>query len=540
MLSTLLLSFACAAPAQEPAAPLVDSFPADSLITVELSLEPWDRLRKQTSAHVLFRDRNILKNAISVAAPLGDSGARDEMRAALGSVRFLVAVTPKSLELGGLLLAVEPANFGAAAYDWSAHLHKLTGIPTQKMGNGFITMLLAPDAFDADAATEYLSKLSLASASASRAGTLGMHEGWKPLHRTQLTGNDLMRVTIPGWNWNEQNMLPIGKLIESGQAGLVSSSIIMMTEMLGLKYGLSFKSSIRGTEIIDSYFVPRPEGAATVLTSLGAPKEAFARFDALPAGDGAAFLAGANPSRMIDLFRTGADSFLGQLGMSIDDEPIAVQTFEALKACAAQLGPELVSLVPLDSAREPQQGVARISVRDREALAAAWQSMPEEVTSLMPLLAAESGGAFPEFEMSDHWLNMTSMQVPEGSKAMSESSAYLAIRDQAMQYVGAGEEVIWITYAPAPFSEAVWENANLAIVGLSDLFGFEYSLGPIRDKDRKAIGPVWGVMKRTSRGIEGENHSSFGNQLFGSIAAIKSIMDAQSAGTIDEFDEDEF
>ena len=226
--------------------------------------------------------------------------------------------------------------------------------------------------------------------------------------------------------------------------------------------------------------------------------------------------------------------------MSIDDEPVAVQTFEALKACAAQLGPELESLVPLDSAREPQQGIARIAVRDREALAAAWKSMPEEVTSLMPLLAAESGGALPEFEMNDHWLNMTSMQVPEGAKAMSESSAYTAIRGQAMQYVGAGEEVIWITYAPAQFSEVVWENANLAMIELSDQFGFDYNLGPIRDKDRKAIGPVWGVMKRTARGIEGENHSSFGNQFFGSIAAIKTIMDSQNAGAIAEFDEDEF
>lgn len=538
MLSTLLLIFACPAPAQEPVAPLVDSFPANSLITVELSLEPWDRLRRQTSAHVLFRDRNILKNAISVVAPLGEENARDEMRAAFGSVRFIVALTPESLEFGGLLLAVEPANFGAAAYDWSAHLQKLTGIPTQKLGNGFITVLHTPDAFDVDSATEYLSKLGKASASGE--GTLGMHENWKPLHRTQLTGNDLMRVTIPGWNWNEQNMLPIGKLIESGQAGLVSSSIVMMTDMLGLKHGLSFKSSIRGTEIIDSYFVPRPVGAATVLTSLGNAKDAFARFDALPAGDGAAFLAGADPSRMIDLFRTGADSLLGQLGMSIDDEPVAVQTFEALKACAAQLGPELESLVPLDSAREPQQGIARIAVRDREALAAAWKSMPEEVTSLMPLLAAESGGALPEFEMNDHWLNMTSMQVPEGAKAMSESSAYTAIRGQAMQYVGAGEEVIWITYAPAQFSEVVWENANLAMIELSDQFGFDYNLGPIRDKDRKAIGPVWGVMKRTARGIEGENHSSFGNQFFGSIAAIKTIMDSQNAGAIAEFDEDEF
>jgi hypothetical protein len=538
MLSTLLLSFACAAPAQEPVAPLVDSFPANSLITVELSLEPWDRLRKQTSAHVLFHDRNLLKKAIAVTSPLGDADATNEMRAALGSARFVFALTPESLALGGLLLAVEPVNFGAAAFDWAAHLQKFTGVPVQKVGNGFITLLHEPASFDVESASAYLS--GLAKSAATGEGTLGMHAGWKSLHRVHLTRDDLLRVTLPGWNWNEELMMPIAKMIQSEQAGIVSSVLAMTADLMGLKHGLSFKSSIRGSEIIDSYYLPRPEGAATVLASIGNANDAFARFDALAVGDGAALLSGVDLSRAVDLFQTALDSFLGQLGMAIDDEPVAVQAFQALRACAAQLGPEALSLSSLESLQDAQMGVMRIAVRDREALEAAWQSMPEEITALMPMLAAQSGGEVPSAKLDGAWLDLSSVKMPEGAKALSASSEYRAIRDRAKQYVGEGEEVLWISFAPASFSEQVWSGANLALEAWGDEFGFAYSLGPIRPEDRKAIGPVWGVLKRTARGIEGENHSSFGNQLFGSLAAIKAVLDAQNPGVIEELDEDEF
>jgi hypothetical protein len=538
MLSTLLLSFACAAPAQEPVAPLVDSFPADSLITVELSLEPWDRLRKQTSAHILFRDRNILKRAIAVASPLGDEDAKKEIRAALGSVRVILAATPQSLEMGGVLIAVEPANFGAAAYDWASHLEKFTGVPTQKLGNGYLTLLQEPGSFGPEAAAAYLSKLSQAATTGE--GTLGMHAGWKPLHRTQLTGDDLARVTIPGWNWNEQSLLPIANMMEPGQAGIVSRVLASMVELFGLQHGVAFKTSIRGSEIIDSYFLPRAKAATTVLASIGTGDDAFKRFEALPAGDGAAFLGGVNAGHAVTLFRKAIDSVLAELGMAIEDEPVAVQAFAALQACAAQLGPEMVSLSSLETMQEMQMGSMQLAVRDRAALEAAWKSMPEEITSLLPIITAQSGGSFPMAKLDEQWLHMNSATVPPGGKPLSSSAEYQRIREQAKRYVEAGDQVIWINFAPASFSEQIWTMADETLNDLGGQFGFEYKLGPIRPDDRKALGPAWGVMKRTERGIESVNHSSFGNQLFGSFVGIKAALDAQGDSSIDEFDEEEF
>jgi hypothetical protein len=538
MFSTLLLSFACAAPAQEPVAPLVDSFPANSLITVELSLEPWDRLRKQTSAHALFHDRNILKKAIAIASPLGDENATNEMRAALGSVRFVLAVTPESLGLGGLLLAVEPINFGASAYDWATHLQKLTGVPAQKLGNGFVTMLHAPDAFEVDSATEYLSKIGKAATSGE--GTLGMHQDWKPLHRTQLTGDDLLRVTLPGWNWNQQSMLPIANMIDSGQTGMLSSMFAVMVDFMGIKHGLSIKTSILGSEIVDRYFLPRPEGSASMLVSVGKKKEAFARFEALPAGEGTIFLQGIDLTHAVMLSRATFTSIMGQFGMAIEDEPIAVQAFEALQACAVQLGPESTSFTSFESMQDSQMGTMRVAVRDRTALESAWQTMPEEIKSFLPVIAAQASVGIGALTLEDRWLVLSSSSMPEGAKPLSASPEYLAIREHALEYVKQGEDVLSISFAPAGFAAVVWEMANEALIDLGDQFGFKYQLGPIRPDDRKALGSTWSVVKRTARGIEGEAHSSFGSLMFGSFAAIKAAMDAQNAGTITEFDEDEF
>jgi hypothetical protein len=538
MLSTLLLTFACAAPAQEPVAPLIDSFPADSLITVELSLEPWDRLRKQTAAHVLFRGRNMLKNAIAIAAPLGNEDAANEMRAVLGSARFLVAITPESLGMGGLLLAVEPINFGAAAFDWPAHLLKLTGVPAQKLGSGFVTVLQAPDAFDAEAATAYLSQLSKAAATGEN--SLGMHAGWKSLHRAQMTRDDLLRVTIPGWNWNEQSMFSIAKAVEPGQAGLMSSMLVSMAELMGLQHGLALNTSIRGSEIIDAYYLPRPVGAPSMLASIGKKKKAFARFESLPVIDGTVYLQGVDATQFVASFQTMASSLMAQLGMEIEDEPIVAQTFESLRACAAQLGPEVLSFTSLESMQATKIGAVRLAVRDRAALEAAWESMPTEITSVIPGLIAASGGATNALALEDAWLELNAGSIPKGTKPLAEWEEYLAIRDQAMQYVQPGEDVLSISFATTGFAELTWEMANEALAELGDQFGFEYLLGPTRPNDSKAFRPTWSIMKRSARGIEGEAHSSFGSFLFGGLAATKAMMDSQNAGVIPDLDEEEF
>lgn len=538
MLSTLLLSFACAAPVQEPVAPLIDSFPANSLITVELSLEPWDRLRKQTSAHELFRGRNMLKQAIAIAAPLGDENAANEMRAALGSARFVVAVTPESIGMGGLLLAVEPVNFGAAAYDWAAHLQKLTGVPTQKLGGGFVTVLQAPDAYDAEAATEYLSQLGKAAATGE--GSLGMHTGWKPLHRAQMTRDDLLRVTIPGWNWNEQSMFSIAKAVEPGQAGLMSSMLISMADLLGLQHGLALNTSIRGSEIIDAYYLPRPAGAPSMLASIGKKKMAFARFESLPVIDGTVYLQGIDATQLVTMIQTMASSFAESFGLAIEDEPVAVQAFASLRACAAQLGPEIMSFTSLESMRASQIGTVRVAVRDRAALEAAWESMPTEITSVVPGLMAASGGAANTLALEDAWLELNAGSMPEGTKPLAEWAEYLAIRDQAMQFVQPGEDVLSLSFATTGFAQLTWEMANDALSELGNQFGFDYQLGPNRPNDSKAFRPTWSIMKRSARGIEGEAHSSFGSFLFGGLAATKAILDSQDAGVIPELDEEEF
>ena len=71
-------------------------------MVVEASLEPWDRLRKQTRAHALLRGQDILKTTLSIVTELGADQNGTDLRSALGSVRFLVAVTPTSLEYGGV------------------------------------------------------------------------------------------------------------------------------------------------------------------------------------------------------------------------------------------------------------------------------------------------------------------------------------------------------------------------------------------------------------------------------------------------------
>jgi hypothetical protein len=166
--------------------------------------------------------------------------------------------------------------------------------------------------------------------------------------------------------------------------------------------------------------------------------------------------------------------------------------------------------------------------------------MPTEITSVIPGLIAASGGATNALALEDAWLELNAGSIPKGTKPLAEWEEYLAIRDQAMQYVQPGEDVLSISFATTGFAELTWEMANEALAELGDQFGFEYLLGPTRPNDSKAFRPTWSIMKRSARGIEGEAHSSFGSFLFGGLAATKAMMDSQNAGVIPDLDEEEF
>ena len=535
MLSTLLLTFACAAPAQEPAAPLVDLLPADSFVVVEASLEPWDRLRKQTRAHAILRGQDILKTTLSVAAEMGMEQKTDEFRAALGAVRFSLALTPASLDFDGALLLVEPIGLASAGIEWTEIIQEMTGVSPVKFGNGHLA-LMSENMVDAEAIAAYLA--SVAEGARSGKATLGSQAQWASLHRQISSRDDLMRITVPGWNLKGA---AFAELLDAEGAGSPEESAAFFDQvsaLLGLQHGLAWATSIQGTDVIDRVLLPRDQDEATYWSSLGPATEALDQFGKMKAGPATATAYAIDMPAMFGAVESLIFQSMALEGQSMSDDPTVAAVLDSLRGIMGALGPKLFAWQSIEDSVGGGLGNYQVQVRDRAALESAWAKMPQEVSSIVPLLMMQFGAGPDVVELSDTMLDMRLGTVQPDGEPMAASNEFKQMRSEIIAYLDGAEPILIQTLSME--MDRLWLTEGGGLFEAMELmFGIDFGV-EIKPEQLKSLRPIWAAGKRTERGIEIYARSTFGFTASSGLAGVMQMMLMGQSGPSDDFDEEEF
>lgn len=536
MLSTLLLTFACAAPAQEPVGPLADSFPSDSFAVLELSLEPWDRLRKQTRAHEILRGQDVLTSTLSIVEQMDGELAAEDARKALSTVRVAFAATPKSIELGGVLMALEPVSFGAVSFDWPKHLQEAFGMRPVKFGRGFLTLASDRFAIDQEAALTYLK--SLAATASNKEETLGGQAQWAATHGYMSTRDDLLRFTFAGWNMDGAIFERIIQIVDPGSADDVGTMYDSMKELFGLDAGAVWTTTIQGKDVVDRILLPRDPDERTAWISMGDAEEALHHFGSMQSGPGIASAYGMDTEHVMNLMDGVMGTAMELDGGAMSDDPTFLGVMASLRGCMEQLGPRFSSWQSIDGVLQEGMGNYQFQVRDKAALEAAWATMPEEVMAFIPLMMMELGGGADAVVLTEDALTVKLDVMPAEGEGMQGSTEFKQIRQEILAYLDGADPVL-IQTMPIEIDRMWLSEGGGMFEILSDMFGVKVG-GKIEAEKLQALRPIWIAGKRTERGLEMEGRSTFSILLSAGLMGLSQALLMDGAAPADDFDEEEF
>ena len=210
LLSLLLTLFAApqAAPTQTSA---VDYFPADTLAVVDFSLEPWDRLRKNTVAHPLLKELKVLRTfsdqlqlEIEGEESMGD---KYDLRKVLAESRFFLGLPATTLPAGHLLLGVDTLKVNMNG-DIGVLLDRLK-VPYTRVGTSILAIVYFDEfsRMDDEDAHLILKQYIEAAAPTGQDGsvpyTLANQESWQKMHSVLASDSRIAGLWIPSEPWRD-------------------------------------------------------------------------------------------------------------------------------------------------------------------------------------------------------------------------------------------------------------------------------------------------------------------------------------------------
>lgn len=533
MLSTLLLTFFCAAPAQEPA-PLIDSLPDDSLVVMQLSLEPWDRLRKNTRAHAAVRGKNILLSMMEESGV--PASERKGMRTALGAIRVTMAITPQSIELGGGLFLIEPVNVGAAGVDWKEELTGSAGFEPSRIGKAFVTFFgeSSPDAMQ-----EYVA--SVVEAAEKSEGTLGKHAAWKALRGGLETPNDLMRVYVPGWNLMSPSFFGY---IESMDPTFHEEAQAFVTQIMKLgavHHGMAWTTAIDGTDFVDRMLFPREAGMPQMYTALGNGASTLDKLAKAPAKGQIVTIFGLNWSYLMEAMSGMVGELMGaDPSLPAEERVMFDAVMKTMTDIAAQLGNESITWQSADALGGETMGNFSIAVKDRAKLLEAWASLPEELEAMVPFLMFSLGATEDSIQLTEDRLTMVFSPQEEGAGLVGESDDFKRVRPEILNWLGEAHPLFVQIYPTSVDRDSLSELGSL-LETFGGITGMELHLESFDETDLAGLRPTWVAAQRSARGIEVYGRSNFGIATsVGILSLVQAAGLMQSEGAFDDFEEEEF
>lgn len=536
MLLSLLLSALAApsaiSPAQEAPARAIDALPHDTLLVLELSLEPWDRGRLGTRAHEILRGKNLLRSTME--ADFDTEQELENFRGAIGSVRVSVALTPGSLLQETAFVIVEPLNPGAASVDWNELLIEAFGIEPARWGSSYISALIDTDYDDLEASAAWLAEGVAAMKEEGK--KLGDDPRWRALHASLATPDDLFRATVPGWNWNAATFNILTEAMGDEPLGEMPGFDEIL-EMFGLNRGVIWTTSIRGADVVDRMLLPRDPEEESLLMPVGDAETVLAELGEMRVGLSAVSVQGYDFSRLADIVQKG-------VGLVMQSEPGAEDplldpVFQSITTMMREMGPRLTTIGSLDALAQDQPSNYRIQVGDRDKLIAAWESLPEEFLNIIPFVVMQLGGnpnpvSWAEGELRLDFNTIESDEQP----ALSETQGF-AIAEAAILEAVAGREIYNLQIMPAEF-DRTWLGDRAGLFELVEVFFESGRTDTVIEQERlDLLQPNWLIGVRTERGFEFEARSTFGYLVSAGLAgAATALMQAEEDE--DAFDAEEF
>ena len=538
MLSTLLLTFACAAPAQEPAA-VVDSLPADTLFVAQMSLEPWDRLRKNTRAHGVLRGKNMLKSILSEG--LETEKEVTEMRTSLGAIRVTMAATIESLGHGGMLMVIEPVNVGAAAQDWNQLLTDAMGFAPQRMGKSYLSFVGEDYGRDEEALQTFLQ--GVASGAAKSEGTLASNAAWQDLSSAIRSSNDLVRFYVPSGilatteAWSALAALDIP---------LSDSEITMMvglSKAMAFDRGMAWTMSIDGADVVDRMYFPRKPEDKTVYASVGNVKDAIDRIGKVRGENLLTSVYGLDYEALfalIDQVITAVAVMEGESDPMSD--PTVQGVLTTLRACTQHLGPRLVGVQSIgDLASDSVIGSFEVQVKDRAKLVEAWGTLPEEIAAFVPFLVMSLGEGNPNpVQLFDDRLVINGPAADSEAPMLAQTDDFKMQRPELEAWAEGGP-LLFLQVWPRSADQDVLSELSTVIEFLGMFSGTPMEAPEFAAGDLSKLRPGWVGAQRTARGIEVYGRSNFGLlTTFGLLGVLQEATMMGAEAAYDNFEEEEF
>ena len=533
MLSTLLLTFFCAGPAQEPAPP-VDALPDDSLVVMQLSLEPWDRQRKNTRAHAVVRGKNILLSMMEESGV--PEGERKGIRTALGAIRVTLAITPKAMEMGGSLLLIEPVNVGAASLDWKEELTDSAGFEPGRIGKAYVTFFgeSSPEAMQ-----EYVA--SVVAAAEKNEGTLGKQAAWKKLRGGIETPNDLMRVYVPGWNLMSPDFFGYIADADPTFDEEVQGLIKRLMEFVAVQHGMAWTTSIDGADFVDRMLFPREADMPQMYAALDDGAAALDKLAKVPGEGQIVTIFGFNWSLIMSTMSTMVGELMSaDEAVPAEEQAMFAELMKTVTAVADQLGSEAITWQSTDSLAGETMSNFSIAVKDRAKLLEAWAGLPEELEAVVPFIMFSLGATEDSIQLTEDRLNMVFSEQEEGAGLVCESDDFKRVRPEVLQWLDGANPLFVQLYPTSVDRDSLSELGSL-IETFGMLSGMDLSIESFDSTDLSGLRPTWIAAQRSARGVEVYGRSNFGVVTsVGLLSMIQAFGLLEQGGAFGDFEEEEF
>jgi len=524
--------------AQAPAAPdytqntALELLPADTLAVAEFSLEPWDRLRSQTRAAKILSGQKILRTALAKQNLL-DSGASDELRKALGGVRFTVAVSRESLLDGGCMLAVEAVGLSAAEFDWPALLRLVGEQEVRQIKRGWMIAVPILDwgPLPSNAVASWLGTLEQE--------RLHDQANWREMRKGMVTSNDLLRVSAAIWNLDTAFL----SYLSSASGAEIPSEIIdaCMSTLLGDardRAGFIYSSMIDGEEILERWRMDLGRPTASFLGLAGSADELLRIAALAPAqavsvsiSEVSGVAIGAYVQDLFELVKSILSSLDAQPSES--ESSFMDEVVRDLVGVAECFDGQLIAYSPIEAMELGTPVMLRMQTSGKESVQAKWDELPAQVRNMLPLVLSQlPGGTSYAWEgdelvvggVGDAWA-----KAPE-----QPSQRWESVRRNVENFAG-DKHLLSLSLFDKSI-DGYWLSSS-TVRELGSLVGLTLPRMSWPAEAEKLRRASYQATRKSGRWIESESRSTFGLLLNGINAAS---MEALSGANTEALDESEF
>jgi hypothetical protein len=558
--ATPLASLPSALPQPQQQMEAVDYFPADTLAVIEFSLEPWDRLRKQTIAHPILRELRILRTfSDQWELELAESGNDPEYdsRQLLGQSRIYVGVSGSLLSKGSLLIGID-------LYDESIRpgVEKLMkGIskePYRKAGDSYLAIVPigSKGKLSNEENLELLDELiSVATPQTSADGgeaaipyTLTQQDSWIQMHQELSSKDRMIGVWIASEPWLDGHGSAITDLVaaEVGSSAQADMAMKMVVDMMGLK---QFRGLAYSLEVAPPFIQERGVlfGSGPIMDIYHPySDDADECWDRLENCDGdsiSSLVGGVNIGPFARRLFDQVTLMMGQMGYAdVQSNPdFDYYVTPMLDFCDA-MGPGVVSQISLERLETTAQAETFIAVNDMDKAKDAIRAMAPKILSGMELGLASAGSGFSVDWVKDGFVLMNDPDLDGKSKLKDQPDFKATL--PAMKKISGDTAPLFASYISPEYDAYFLSQLEYLAGTIADSTGQELlvDFSKLSDvsKNLQRMHPGFSVWTKQPGKILLQTQSTFGTMPASSIVMLRAFQEQMEAGQLLELDEDEF